>query len=283
MDLLLSVSGDRYCLGDLRCDVGNVLYLALEDNERRLRKRIAKLLPPTTQWPTLFEYATEWPRAGDGGVQEIREWCKRVPTPRLVVVDVLAAFRSEKRHQQSPYEADYAAIKDLQQIASDFSIAIVVVHHTRKAGADLDRFDMVSGTLGLSGAADTALILDRDALGCRLYGRGRDIEEIDRVIEFNGDSCRWFIRGEASDLRRSNERETLIATLLEADEPMSPSEIADATGMPRNNVRQLLWKMVKDGEVRKLRGRGKYIHPDRSDLDPDNNDNNCDNDGGDDD
>src|SRR4051794_7841692 len=28
MDLLLSVSGDRYCLGDLRCDVGNVVYLA---------------------------------------------------------------------------------------------------------------------------------------------------------------------------------------------------------------------------------------------------------------
>src|SRR4029079_7602421 len=98
-------------------------------------------------------------------------------------------------------------------------------------------------------------------------GRGRDIEEIDRVIEFNGDSCRWFIRGEASELRRSNEREALIAALLEAEEPMSPTEIADATGMPGNNVRQLLWKMCKGRELRKLRGRGKYIHPDRSDLD----------------
>ena len=41
----------------------------------------------TPSKPLSFEYATEWPRAGDGGVQEIREWCKRVPAPRLVVTE----------------------------------------------------------------------------------------------------------------------------------------------------------------------------------------------------
>jgi hypothetical protein len=119
----------------------------------------------------------------------------------------------------------------------------------------------VSGTHGLSGAADTTLVLFRDALGYRLNGRGRDIEEIDRVIEFKSESCRWYLRGEAAELRRSAEREAIVAALSDNDEPMSPAELAAATGMSSNNVRQLLHKMCKAGEIEKLKGRGKYIHP----------------------
>ena len=43
---------------------------------------------------------------------------------------------------------------------------------------------------------------------------------------------------------------------------MSPADLAIATGMPRNNVDQLLFKMAKAGEVRKT-GRGRYVHPDK--------------------
>ena len=53
--------------------------------------------------------------------------------------------------------------------------------------------------------------------------------------------------------------------LYEADEPMNPREIAVATGAERNNVDQLLYKMSKAGEIRKA-GRGRYVHPERSDL-----------------
>ncbi|GAG88616.1 unnamed protein product, partial [marine sediment metagenome] len=47
----------------------------------------------------------------------------------------------------------------------------------------------------------------------------------------------------------------------------SPGMIADATGMSRNNVDQLLHKMGKAGEVEKIK-RGAYIHPKRTDLLP---------------
>src|SRR5262245_1674167 len=218
LDIALAVAGDRYCLSDLRCHVGDVLFIGLEDNERRLQKRIAKLLPSNASWPDRFKYATEWPRASEGGTKAIREWCRSTPEPRMIVVDVLAAFRSDRRTTQTPYEADYAAIKDLQQIASDYSVAIIVVHHTRKAGADVDQFDLVSGTLGLSGAADTTLVLDRDNFGNRLYGRGRDIEEIDKAADFNKETCRWKLLGEVIDVRCSDERAAILKVLLDADE-----------------------------------------------------------------
>jgi AAA domain len=268
LDVALAVAGDRYCLADLKCHVGDVLFIGLEDNERRLHKRIAKLLPTNVEWPCRFNYATEWPRANEGGTKAIREWCRSTPDPRMIVIDVLAAFRSDRRNAQTPYEADYAAIKDLQQIASDYSVAIIVVHHTRKAGADVDQFDLVSGTLGLSGAADTTLVLDRDNFGNRLYGRGRDIEEIDKAADFNKETCRWKLLGEVIDVRRSDERAAILGVLLEADEPMLPTDVAGALGQKTNNVKQLLHKMAKDVEVIKLRGRGGYVHPDRPDLLP---------------
>jgi DNA-binding IclR family transcriptional regulator len=52
---------------------------------------------------------------------------------------------------------------------------------------------------------------------------------------------------------------------------MSPAEVSNATGMPRNNVKQLLFKMAKDGEVAKTK-RGQYLHPDAFSPEGDNSD-----------
>ncbi|MGU3421373.1 AAA family ATPase [Methylobacterium sp. D54C] len=273
----LAVAIGSDCLGGIACRQGDVLYLALEDNRRRLQRRIDKVLGAfAKEWPAAFEYATEWPRANEGGLDRIREWIKSKANPRLVIVDVLAMFKPVRGSSESLYEADYAAIKGLQGLAGEYGIAIVVVHHTRKSGAESDPFEKVSGTLGLSGAADTALILDRDSNGATLYGRGRDIEEIESAVIFDKESCRWLIQGEATDVRRTDERSTILSVLLEADASMSPIDLSDATGMPNLNIRQLLFKMVKAGEIEKC-GRGRYRHPDRADIGnsqyPRNNDN----------
>jgi RecA-family ATPase len=263
LDIAISVATGRYCLGDIRCSRGQALVIALEDNERRLKRRLAKLLP-SEEWPADLVYATEWPRAGEGGVEAIRKWCEAASNPQLVVVDVLAAFREPKRAQQSPYEADYEAIKGLQEVASEFNVAVIVIHHMRKAAADSDPFDTVSGTLGLSGAADSVMILSRDGQGTTLYVRGRDLETCEDAIAFNSESCRWTIQGAAADIRRSDERGSILSVLIDADEPMTVSEIATGTEMPRNSVDQLLFKMFRAGEVKKA-GRGLYLHPSKPD------------------
>jgi hypothetical protein len=202
-----------------------------------------------------LHYATEWPRASDGGVKAIRQWVLDHPETRLVIVDVLAMFKSARGDKDSLYEADYSAIKGLQALAGEVGIAIVIVHHTRKGPADNDPFDKVSGTLGLSGAADTTIVLDRDSNGATLYGRGRDIEEFETAVLLDKAACRWVVLGEAASVRRTDERGAVLAALEDADEPMSPSDLSAATGMPGVNVRQLLFKMVKAGEVTKFIAR----------------------------
>jgi hypothetical protein len=72
LDIAISVATGRYCLGDVKCNSGQVLFIALEDNERRLQRRLTKLLP-SGEWPADLDYATDWPRAGQGGVEAIPE------------------------------------------------------------------------------------------------------------------------------------------------------------------------------------------------------------------
>jgi hypothetical protein len=255
LDVGLAVASGGQTLGTT-AQQGDVLCLMLEDNERRLKDRIQKIVGPFTQWPEKFTFATEWPRAEEG-LAGIRAWIATVTNPRLIVVDVLARFRDPDGGSQNAYVADYAAIAGLQAIASEYRIAVVVVHHLRKSAADSDPFDKVSGTLGLSGAADSVLILDRNGSGTTLYGRGRDIEEIETAVEFDRPTCRWRVLGAASDVRRSEVRNGIIDALKEAAGPLTRSEIVAATGLQPNAADQLLYKMVRAGEVRKV-GRGIY-------------------------
>jgi RecA-family ATPase len=132
-----------------KCEQGDVLYLALENNERRLQRRITKILGAfSTEWPTELQYATEWPRVNEGGVEAIRNWIVSAMNPRLVIVDVLAMFRPRSENRDNLYEADYHAIQGLQALAGELNVSIVIVHHVRKSGSDVDPFEKVSGTLG---------------------------------------------------------------------------------------------------------------------------------------
>lgn len=268
LDIGLGVAAGRYVLGDILCEAGDVLALCLEDNERRLQRRITKVLGAFgAEWPERFTYATEWPRANEGGLGAIREWLEKADNPRLVIVDVLAMFKPVRGDRESMYEADYNALKGLQELAGQYGVAILVIHHTRKSGSDSgDAAEKISGTLGLSGAADAFMVLDRDGHGATLEGRGRDVEEVEVAVAFDRETCRWTVQGSATEVRRTDERSVILVTLKEAEEPMSPAEIADAIGASRNNVKQLLFKMAKAGEVEKGSGKGRYIHPDRQDL-----------------
>jgi RecA-family ATPase len=173
LDVAIAVDQSSYCLGDIKCERGDVLFLALEDNRRRMQRRLTKLLGVNkARWPR-FACAHTWPRAHAGGLDRIRDWIAKAANPRLIVIDVLTRFRKPVPPGKQAYDADYECVAELQKIASDTGVAILVIHHTRKGEAD-DPLDAVSGTLGLTGAADAVLVLARYDRGVRLYGRSRD-------------------------------------------------------------------------------------------------------------
>ena len=59
------------------------------------------------------------------------------------------------------YASDYEVITKLKAFADEHGICLLLVHHTRKQQAE-DKFDMISGTNGLLGAADGAFLLQKE-------------------------------------------------------------------------------------------------------------------------
>ena len=259
-DVGLAVASGRYCLGDKKCVQGSVLYLALEDGDRRLQRRATKLLPTFSgKWPERFEYQTKWPRDNEGGVEAIEQWCKAHPDARLVVIDVLARFRAPSTNKNA-YEQDYEAVSRLQELAVRRSITVLIVHHTRKGAAE-DPVEEISGTLGLGGGVDAFLILKRTSSGGTLIGRGRDTEDVDLAMQFNDETCRWTILGQAADVQRSEQRGRVLVALEGAIEGLPTSEIVSHAHLTsRAAADVLLSDMAKDGQVERVK-RGVYAPP----------------------
>jgi len=159
--------------------------------------------------------------------------------------------------KQQVYADDYAAISDLQRLASKYNVAVIIVHHDRKGEAD-DVFDTVSGSLGLTGAADTILILKRHGNAVTLHVRGRDIEEAEKALQFDKRTCRWTILGEAADVNRSAERSRVLAVPANAAKDIwLAAELRN-----RNATDLLLGKMAKDGVIVRA-DRGRYTLSER--------------------
>jgi RecA-family ATPase len=258
LDIAIAVANGGVCLGDRDVRRGHVLYCALEDNHRRLKRRIKKLTGNGGEWATTLTLATSWRHLDEGGLDDIKEWVNDVTGPCVVILDTLAGIRGTDT-TNGTYAEDYRAVEELHRWANEHGIAVLVLHHTRKMAAS-DPIDTVSGTLGLSGCADTIMVLATSSQGTSLYVRGRDVEEAEHAITFDKVSCRWSILGDAKEVRRSDIRNDILNVLREAKEPLSPKAIADTLKVDRNTIKQRLYQMHESGEVKKV-GSGQYVHP----------------------
>jgi hypothetical protein len=260
LDTAIGVATGQNVLGGIKAVEGDVLYCALEDNKRRLQRRMNKLLSPFSgEWPERLTLATRWRRLDQGGVEDIEDWCDSVPEPRLIALDTLAGVRPARNGTDTLYDGDYKALQDIHHLASERGVGVVALHHTRKMEAD-DPIDTISGSLGLAGAADTCLILARGSAGTTLYVRGRDVEESERAIVFGSGNCRWTLLGDAAEEHLSETRKVILGALHAATDLLGPGAIAAITNIDVNNVGVVLHRMVAAGDAVQV-SRGRYAHP----------------------
>lgn len=237
---------------------GDVLVVAAEDNERRLKTRIANLCK--CGWPDTLHLATSIPRLDTGGIEELERFKRDHSELRLVVLDVWQRVRGKER-SRNMYADDYNALETIQNFASENDIAVLVVHHHRKAGDD-DPFNKFSGSTGLGGGTDTMWSLERERGQCEasFITTGRDILEMELALNFNEETCEWIALGPLGEYAQSRERSEIIRVLNDEEgRAMSPKEITEAAG--KNSVsttRNLLKKMLKAGIVEKA-GYGEYV------------------------
>jgi hypothetical protein len=261
LGLSMAVATGGVALGTKAVERGEVLHLALEDNRRRLQKRLGLLLAGRGA-PEGLHLELDWPRADDGGVKALDGWLREHPGCRLVVIDTLARFKPRATGRRTQYDEDRDAVDPLGPVAAEHGVGIVLVHHLRETESD-DPLDMITGSVGLTGGVDGALVLKRrrgraDAF---LHVDGRDIETpTELALKFDPDAATWAIAGDAEEYRLSESRQAILRVLGNADEPLSPKDIAEMAEAGYGATRELLSQMVKDGQVKNL-GRGAYALP----------------------
>lgn len=206
-DLGVSICNGTEFLGFPTTPAG-CLLLALEDSESRLQQRLTKILDGRPVPDELY-LKTKAPNMGNGLFEMLDDYLQQHPSIRVVIIDTLQMVRGLGGNPDTySYSHDYQDLAALKNYADSRHLALILIHHTRKA-SDPDVFSQISGTQGVAGAADTNIVLSRqrnkdEAI---LSITGRDVPEREISIQLDKESFRWMSLGDAEDRRRQRERE----------------------------------------------------------------------------
>lgn len=155
---------------------GTVLYLALEDDYRRLQERMYRMFGTDSTENLYFSVSSK--PLGNGLTDQLSGFIREHPDTTLVIIDTLQKIREVDSDSYS-YAKDYEIINQLKQFSDSWGICLLLVHHTRKQKSS-DNFDMISGTNGLLGCADGAFMLykeNRTSNKATLEISGRDQQD----------------------------------------------------------------------------------------------------------
>lgn len=271
LQLALAVCGGRRFL-DWKCEQGDVLFLGLEDNERRLKSRIRLLQTLDLNPPDLtgFRYWTggvdispttgrqfvsnpdeaartyeAFPR-GQAGVDALGKFLDMYPATKLIIIDTYAHFRDQSNNRDV-YQRDVDQMMPITKLASDREVCILVVHHEKKGLASSESGDFMedaSGTSGITGTVDGVMSI-KGKRGIQVENEerklllsGRDIPfDIDIDMLFDAERGGWLPAAK-QDVRAS------ILKLLQMHPYMTQQEFVSVMpNVSRSRISQVLTTM----------------------------------------
>lgn len=242
-----------------------VLYLALEDGDRRLQWRARRLLHDAPIPANFHEVTDVHPNQV---LPLIRAWLARHGSRRpLVMLDTLGKVMPPSTPGEGAYNRDYRVGSQLKRLVDAHpGSTLLVIHHVRKAIGE-DWMDSTSGTNGLNGAADFTMNLHRkrnEAAGT-VKVTGRDVAENEYAV--TTDEGEWTLDGHdlaqaAQHAEQAHAVENLgdsSARILEyvttQGGAVTAKQVADDLNLPR--ARDYLARLADSGRLTKC-GRGSY-------------------------
>lgn len=190
-----------------------VLYLALEDDYSRLQRRLYRMFG-TDSADNLY-FSTYANSISEGLDKQLKGFITDHPDTKLIIIDTLQKIREVGGDGYS-YANDYQIIAKLKEFAGEYGLCMLLVHHTRKQQSD-DKFDMISGTNGLLGAADGAFILHKEkrtSNSAVLEISGRDQQDQKLYLTRNLERLTWELEKAETELWREP-AEPLLETVAQ--------------------------------------------------------------------
>ena len=241
---------------------GRVLYFALEDTERRLNDRLRQLLTTEAEQGGLGAIDIHFEAVSPAQLRQLLEEARREKDPyRMVIIDPFLGATKPRRTNVDLVASDYQQVAVLGKIAREQKVALVVVHHTRKASADY-LLDTLLGTTGTSAAFDWIWILQRRQADTFLQITGRDVRERELRLRLRlaGEKRGWRPIAEGPEATAGNSQIQVLALLRKKKRSLSRKQMSEETGFSLNRLDQILHRLWKRGKIRKIKG-GLYAYP----------------------
>lgn len=281
-ELALAVCQGRDTLGGVRTTMRPVLYLALEDGDRRMQAR-CRQLEGTATIPRQFEYVTN-AKTTDVALALISRFYEIHAANRpFIILDTLGKVVPPKTAGDDMFGRDYKFGSLLQQFTKNHpGSTLLAVHHNNKGEHD-DFLNSVSGTQGVTAACDFIAVLKRNRGSEKgiLQVTGRDVPELEYALT-KADNGGWTVDGgslaaaaelveevkadehERAQLARQGDRTNQILALFSAADfatrypnGIAPAAVAEEVDISNDVAGQYLRRCVKKGQIRKA-GRGTY-------------------------
>jgi hypothetical protein len=275
MQLAFGVAQQSTFLG-FRCNQGDVLYIASEDNDLRLQSR-QKALGVATGEPRILvanqqqfmaiaaQYASRGPFT-----QFLDRYLEAHPAVRLVLIDTETTVRQMWQHHDDDQrivkvtDSDYRQTRAYDELALRRGIAIVLVNHSAKRkGEWFDIHELINRSntalAGCSGSIAMADPPDADPLDesitMRVLGvRGRDLhKDLLLAVHQEKELAMFVCDGPYAQVRQTNMQVEILQALetlmpgLEDGKYLSSAEIAEAMGQGRQAVKRCISRLLESG------------------------------------
>jgi len=259
LDMSLSIAVGRQAFMKFPTEKAQVLYVSLEDGERRLQRRLRAIQPNITT-PQGLDFLYTFPRLGDGALEALQHYAQ---TYQVIIIDVIGRIlpaQTPARKSLSEYQEMSDVLSPIQQLAMEKNVAILIIDHLRKASVE-DDGDAIMGTQSKLGSADHALIYGRkgEEKDGVLKVFGRDLEEDKFVLSMVDGHLEFLGRGELYEV--DSEQNKIISLLEEEHRPMAIPEIMKAMGINGDahykRFRVLMHRLYAEDRVGRTK-RGLY-------------------------
>ena len=253
LDLCTHVArGDEF-LG-LSVTRGKVLYLCLEDSERRIQERLNTI---TADVPEGLYFAMGEITMESGICDFLRKCKQKCPELTLIVIDTFQLIRNPTNDVS--YGNDYAELRVLKALAEELGICLLLVHHLRKMN-DSDPINRLSGSSGISGAVDAVYILDkpmRSGNRATLIASGRDIRDRKIELEMNPQNCVWMVLSDTLIQPQKHLPDELACIYGFVAGSKDPEMVCTNTGLA-NVVSDIMDKEISPKGLKQLMNKYRY-------------------------
>lgn len=259
LQMSLAIVGNGKFLGYQVREPGRVLYISLEDNARRLKKRMLNMgIHNDTKGIDLLEIEETWRKLNKGGLEDL---LKRLKSKRytLCLMDTYAKSFLLRDNNDAVEATKYLSpIYELTR-GGQFSFGFID-HHRKNNQFSGDVIDDLSGSGAKAGVADTIWGLSgergKNTAQLKIASRDTEVDHLDLV--FDHDRTLW-VPQEFEIVRPNTVQAKILAYFGTNGKDTYISKLSKVLSYDESLIHREMMELQKKGLVRKGEKVGRNV------------------------